>query len=62
MKGHIKKFQFITFRTESELILSLYILDSTKKDGFIRVYDETRYLVLLGSEKNDSFMTRLDIL
>ena len=51
MKGHIKKFQFITFHTESELILSLYILDSTKKDGFIRVYDETRYLVLLGSEK-----------
>ena len=25
-----------------------------KVDGFNRVYDETRYLVLFGSEKNDS--------
>ena len=33
-----------------------------KIDGFVRVYDRTRYLVLFGSEKNDFFTTELDIL
>ena len=33
-----------------------------KIDGFIRVYDGTRYLVLFGSEKYDSIRTGLDIL
>ena len=31
-------------------------------DGFIRVYDGTRYLVLLGSENMIGFKTGLDIL
>ena len=30
-----------------------------KIDGFIRVYDGTRYLVLLGSEKYDSIYNRI---
>ena len=30
-----------------------------KIDGFIRVYDGTRYLVLFGSEKYDSFHNRI---
>ena len=30
-----------------------------KIDGFIRVYDRTRYLVLFGSEKNDFFYNRI---
>ena len=33
-----------------------------KIDRFIRVYDETRYLVLFGSEKMIPFTTGLDIL
>ena len=33
-----------------------------KIDGFIKVYDGTRYLVLFGSEKHDSIYNRLDIL
>ena len=33
-----------------------------KIDGFIRVYDGTRSLVLFGSEKKISFTTGLDIL
>ena len=33
-----------------------------KIDGFIRVYNRTRYLVLLGSGKYDSITTSLDIL
>ena len=30
-----------------------------KIDGFIRVYDRTRYLVLFGSEKYDSIYNRI---
>ena len=30
-----------------------------KIDGFIRVYDGTRYLVLFGSKKYDSFYNRI---
>ena len=30
-----------------------------KIDGLIRVYDETRYLVLFGSEKYDSIYNRI---
>ena len=34
-----------------------------KTDGFIRVYDGTRYLVLFESQKkNDSIFSRIDIL
>ena len=33
-----------------------------KVDGFIRVYDGTRYLVLFESERYDSIYNRLDIL
>ena len=29
-----------------------------KVDGYIRVYDETRYLVLFGPEKHDAFYNR----
>ena len=32
----------------------LYSIIFNKIDGFIRVWNETRHLVLLGSEKNDS--------
>ena len=47
----MKMFWFVTFHAK------LWTLD-----GFIRVYDETRYLVLFGAEKYDSFTTKLDIL
>ena len=30
-----------------------------KIDGFIRIYDVTRYLVLLGPEKNDAIYNRI---
>ena len=30
-----------------------------KVDGFIRVYDETRYLVLFGAEKYDAICNRI---
>ena len=30
-----------------------------KIDGFIRIYDRTRYLVLFGSEKHDSIYNRI---
>ena len=33
-----------------------------KIDGFVKVDDETRYLVFFGSEKYDSIYNRLDIL
>ena len=33
-----------------------------KIDGFIRVYDGTKYLVLFGSERFDCIYRRLDIL
>ena len=32
-----------------------------KTDGFIRVYDGTRYLVLFGSEKYDSIYGRIKV-
>ena len=30
-----------------------------KVDGFIRIYDETRYLALFGSEKYDAIYSRI---
>ena len=36
----------------------LYSIIFNKIDGFIRVWNETRHLVLLGSEKNDSIYDR----
>ena len=33
-----------------------------KVDGFVRVYDGTRYLVLFGPEKYDTFTKELDML
>ena len=38
-------------------MLSLCVLDSI--DGFIRVYGETKYLVLFGNEKHDSIYNRI---
>ena len=34
----------------------------TKIDGFIRVYDGTRYLVLFGSERYNAIYDRIDYL
>ena len=48
MKSHTKIFWFITFCTEV--------------DGFIRVCDETRYLLLFGLEKYDVDYNRIKYL
>ena len=40
----------MTFHIKVLLIQDLCLLDSIK-DGFIRIYDGTRYLTLFGSEK-----------
>ena len=40
----------MTFHIKFLLIQDLCLLDSIK-DGFIRIYDGTRYLTLFGSEK-----------
>ena len=36
------------------LLCKLFSTSFDKIDGFIRVYDATRYLVLFGSEKHES--------
>ena len=56
MKNHTETFWFVTF-TAKPLIIRF-----DKIDGFIKVYDETRYLVLFNSEKYDAFTIGLDIL
>ena len=32
---------------------------SDKVDGFVKMYDETRYLVLIGSERHDAIYNRI---
>ena len=60
MKIHTKIFYFMTFHTK--LGAKSWRIGFDKVDGFIRVYDRTRYLVLFESEKYDSIYNRLDIL
>ena len=37
----------------------LFCIRFDKIDGFIRIYDETRYLALFGSEKSDAIYDRI---
>ena len=53
MKNHTETFWFITFPAKP---LSIRV---NKIDGFIKVYDETRYLVLFNSEKYDAIYNRI---
>ena len=58
MKNHMKIFQFNT--SYKNLIDSKPLsITFNKIDGFIRVYDGTRYLALFGSEKYDSIHNRI---
>ena len=41
------------------MLLNLGVSGSKKIDGFIRVYDGTRYLVLCGSEKYGFIYNRI---
>ena len=41
------------------VLCNALIISFDKVDGFIRVYDGTRYLVLFGSEKNDFIYNRI---
>ena len=59
MKNHAKIFWFMTFHTKLWLVQKHYILIRfNKTDGFIRVYDGTRYLVLFGPENYNSIYNR----
>ena len=49
MKNHTKIFYFITFHTKSLTNFKSLCIKFDKIDGFTRVYDETRHLVLFGS-------------
>ena len=55
MKNHMKIFQFISFLTKVDS--KPLRIRFKKTDGFIRVYEGTRYLVLFGSEKQDSIFS-----
>ena len=41
------------------MIQSLCVLDLIQKNGFIRIYDGTRYLTLFGSEKYEAIYNRI---
>ena len=41
------------------MILSFLSIRFDKIDGFIRVYDRTRYLILFGSQKYDYIYNRI---
>ena len=58
MKNHTKIFWFMTFHIKLWLVQNLCVLDLTR-NGFIRVYDGTRYLVLFGPEKYDVIYNRI---
>ena len=50
---------FTTFHVELQLVQNLCELDSIKTDGFIRIYDGSKYLVLLGPEIYDAIYNRI---
>ena len=57
MKIHMKIFWFISYET---LIGAKYLgIRFDKINGFIRVYDATRYLALLCCEKHDTISDRI---
>ena len=58
MKSHTEIFWFMTFHMKLWLVQNLCVLDLTR-NGFIRDYDGTRYLVLFGPEKYDSIYNRI---
>ena len=53
MKNHQKIFSSIELPTKLWLKLNRCVLGFGKVDGFIRVYNRTRHLVLFSSEKYD---------
>ena len=58
-QNHIKIFWYITFHLFSPKPLRIRF---DKIDGFIRIYDATRYLISLGPEKFDVSYNRLSYL
>ena len=44
------------------IVAKLLHIRLDKVDGFIRVYDETKYLVLISPEKYDAICNKRDIL
>ena len=54
MKNHITIFLFIKFQTKFHFDSKHLCIKFNKIDALIRIYNETRYLVLFGSEKYDS--------
>ena len=49
----------MTFHIKFSLAQNVSVITSDKIDGFIRIHDGTRYLVLLGSEKYDAIYNRI---
>ena len=49
----------MTHHMKLQLIQSLLQIRFDKIDGFIRIYDKTQYLTLLGSENYDAVYNRI---
>ena len=61
MKNHAKIFQFITFHTKVEMILSLNILDSIKQMDLLELMIEIDSQYYLEVKNMIKFTTGLDI-
>ena len=61
MKNHAKIFQFITFHTKVEMILSLNILDSIKQMDLLELMIEIDIQYYLEVKNMIKFTTGLDI-
>ena len=59
MTNYTKKFGFMAFHTKLCLVQNHCSSDFFEGDGFIRVYDGNRYLILFGSEKYDAIYDRI---
>ena len=55
----MKIFWFMTFHIKTLIDPKHLRFRFNKIDGFIRIYDETRYLTLFGSEKYDPIYNRI---
>ena len=58
MKNHTKIFWCITFHAKFDM-LKTFSNQVYQIDGFIRVYDGGRYLLLFGAEKYDSCYNKI---
>ena len=59
MKNHMKIFWFSIFHPKFLWEQNHCVLGAIKMDGFIKVYDGTRYVVLFGSERYDAIYDRI---